>query len=158
MLGTVTLVHMGHHFFPILHTLASHWKLETSQSGSIYTTEMGTAISRASPYLCSSHSEQTVKHLLINTALFEWTPGDGDGQGGLAGCDSWGCKESGTTEQLIWSDLIWLFKLQVFRYKSISVGLSELGLVWKVMDSIVEWDQSQKREGKNEYLGRKRSR
>ena len=31
---------------------------------------------------------------------FEWTPGVGDGQGGLACCDSWGCKESNTTEQL----------------------------------------------------------
>ena len=36
-----------------------------------------------------------------------WTPGAGDGQGGLAYCDSWGCKESDTTERLIWSDLIW---------------------------------------------------
>ena len=34
----------------------------------------------------------------------EWTPGVGDGQGGLACCDSWGRKESDTTEQLIWSD------------------------------------------------------
>ena len=25
---------------------------------------------------------------------------DGDGQGGLACCSSWGCKESDTTEQL----------------------------------------------------------
>ena len=33
---------------------------------------------------------------------FEWAPGDGDGQGGLACCDSWGCKESDTTEQLNW--------------------------------------------------------
>ena len=31
---------------------------------------------------------------------FEWTPGVGDGQGGLACCDSWGHKESDTTEQL----------------------------------------------------------
>ena len=29
---------------------------------------------------------------------FVWTPGDGDGQGGLACCDSWGCKEMDTTE------------------------------------------------------------
>ena len=29
-----------------------------------------------------------------------WTPGDGVGQGGLACCDSWGHKESDTTEQL----------------------------------------------------------
>ena len=27
-------------------------------------------------------------------------PGDGDGQGGLACCDSWGRKESDTTERL----------------------------------------------------------
>ena len=26
-----------------------------------------------------------------------WTPGVADGQGGLACCDSWGCKESDTT-------------------------------------------------------------
>ena len=31
----------------------------------------------------------------------EWTPGAGDGQGGLACCDSWGRKESDTTERLI---------------------------------------------------------
>ena len=36
----------------------------------------------------------------------EWTLGLGDGQGGLACWDSWGRKESDTTERLIWSDLI----------------------------------------------------
>ena len=34
----------------------------------------------------------------------EWTPGVGDGQGGLACCNSWGCKESDTTEQLNWTE------------------------------------------------------
>ena len=34
-----------------------------------------------------------------------WTPGFGDGQGGLACCDSWGCKELDTTEQLNWTKL-----------------------------------------------------
>ena len=29
---------------------------------------------------------------------FGWTPGVGDGQGGLACCSSWGRKESDTTE------------------------------------------------------------
>ena len=29
-----------------------------------------------------------------------WTPGVGNGQGGLACCGSWGHKESDTTEQL----------------------------------------------------------
>ena len=33
-----------------------------------------------------------------------WTPGVGDGQGGLACCSSWGCKESDTTERLIWTE------------------------------------------------------
>ena len=32
----------------------------------------------------------------------EWTPGVGDGQGGLVCCDSWGHKESDTTGQLKW--------------------------------------------------------
>ena len=36
---------------------------------------------------------------------FGWTPGVGDGQGGLACCDSWGCKESDTTERLNWTEL-----------------------------------------------------
>ena len=35
----------------------------------------------------------------------EWTPGDSDGQGGLACCDSWGCKELDMTERLNWTEL-----------------------------------------------------
>ena len=46
-------------------------------------------------------------HHRLDGREFEWTPGDGDGQGGLACCDLWGHKELDTTEQLIWSDLIW---------------------------------------------------
>ena len=34
-----------------------------------------------------------------------WTPGVGDGQGGLVCCDSWGCKELYTTERLNWTEL-----------------------------------------------------
>ena len=41
----------------------------------------------------------------LNGHEFEWTPGDGDGQGGLACCNSWGCKESDTTERLNWTDM-----------------------------------------------------
>ena len=36
----------------------------------------------------------------------EWTPGVGDGQGGLACCDSWGCKQSDTTERLNWTETL----------------------------------------------------
>ena len=35
----------------------------------------------------------------------EWTLGVGDGQGDLVCCDSWGPKESDTTEQLNWTEL-----------------------------------------------------
>ena len=36
----------------------------------------------------------------------EWTPGNGDGQGALACCDSWGHKGSDTTERLNWTELL----------------------------------------------------
>ena len=36
----------------------------------------------------------------LDGCKFEWTLGVGDGQGGLACCNSWGRKESDTTEQL----------------------------------------------------------
>ena len=39
-------------------------------------------------------------HYRLNAHESGWTPGVGDGQGGLACCDSWGHKESGTTERL----------------------------------------------------------
>ena len=48
-------------------------------------------------------------HHWLNGHESEWTPGVGDGQGGLECCDSWGCKESDTTERLTWSDLIITF-------------------------------------------------
>ena len=35
----------------------------------------------------------------------QWTPEAGDGQGGLACCDSWGRKGSDTTERLNWTEL-----------------------------------------------------
>ena len=37
-------------------------------------------------------------HHLLNGRGFGWTPGVGDGQGGLTCCIPWGCKESDTTE------------------------------------------------------------
>ena len=43
-------------------------------------------------------------HHRLDGREFEWTPGVGDGQGGLACCDSWGHKESDTTEWLNWTE------------------------------------------------------
>ena len=41
----------------------------------------------------------------LNGDEFEWTPGVGDGQGGLACCSPWGCKESDTSQWLNWTGL-----------------------------------------------------
>ena len=45
-------------------------------------------------------------HHWLNGRESEWTLGVGDGQGGLVCCDSWGRKESDTTERLNWTELI----------------------------------------------------
>ena len=45
-------------------------------------------------------------HHQIDGCEFEWTPAVGDGQRGLACYNSWGCKESDTTERLNWTDCI----------------------------------------------------
>ena len=52
----------------------------------------------------TTEDEMAGRHHRLNGCEFEWTPGVGDGQGGLACCDSWGRKESDTTEQLNWTD------------------------------------------------------
>ena len=45
-------------------------------------------------------------HHQLDALDSEWTPGVGDGQGGLECCDSWGCEELDTTERLNWTELI----------------------------------------------------
>ena len=44
----------------------------------------------------------------LNGCGFGYTPGVGDGQGGLECCGSWGHKESDTTERLNWTELNWI--------------------------------------------------
>ena len=43
-------------------------------------------------------------HHRLDGHEFEWTPGVGDRQGGLACCDSWGYKELDMTERLNWTE------------------------------------------------------
>ena len=44
--------------------------------------------------------EMVGPHHRLDGHGFVWTPGVGDGQRGLERCNSWGCKESDTTERL----------------------------------------------------------
>ena len=48
----------------------------------------------------TTEDEMVGWHHQLNGQGFGWTPGVGDGQGGLACCSPWGRKESDTTERL----------------------------------------------------------
>ena len=50
----------------------------------------------------TTEDEMAGWHHWLDGREFEWNPGVGDGQGGLACCNSWGHKESGMTEWLNW--------------------------------------------------------
>ena len=52
-------------------------------------------------------------HHQLNGHGFRWTPGVGDGQGGLECCNSWGRKEWDTTERLKNSEPTWGIHLSV---------------------------------------------
>ena len=52
-----------------------------------------------------TEDEMAGGHHGLDGREFEWTPGFGDGQGGLACFNSWGHKESDTTERLKWTEL-----------------------------------------------------
>ena len=65
-------------------------------------------------------------HHWLNGHESQWTPGVGDGQGGLACWDTWGRKESDMTERLSWSECsakINLYLLNVWWYYRTWIGL-----------------------------------
>ena len=64
----------------------------------------------------------------------EWTPGDGGGQGGLKCCNSWGRKESDTTERLNWTEIrpkksFYFYTHFIFTYKVHGILLARI-LEW----------------------------
>ena len=65
---------------------------------------------------CGQEEKETTEdemagwHHWLDGRESEWTPGVGDGQGGLTCCDSWGRKQLDTTEPLNWSELNWMQK------------------------------------------------
>ena len=60
----------------------------------------------------TTEDEMAGWHHRLNGRESAWTPGVGDGQGGLACCDSWGGKETDMTEWLNWTELNWTSKMR----------------------------------------------
>ena len=78
----------------------------------------------------TTEDEMAGWHHWLDGRESEWTLGDGDGQGGLACCDSWGRTESDTTEWLNWTESIPLVRKSLnfprFRFTSSSINISFL--------------------------------
>ena len=60
-------------------------------------------------YRCREGLKEAALEQKCGVNEFEWTPGVGDGQGGLACCSPWDHKESDMTEQLNWTISIMLW-------------------------------------------------
>ena len=65
----------------------------------------------------TTEDEMAGCHHQLDGHEFGWTLGVGDGQGGLACCNSWGHKESDMTEWLNWTDGRVKSLLEVFYIK-----------------------------------------
>ena len=78
----------------------------------------------------TTEDEMAGWHQWLDGRESEWTPGVGDGQGGLACCDSWDHKESDTTEWLNWTELNHTYPhllhvgLTIYKYKPFIWGYS----------------------------------
>ena len=70
-----------------------------------------------------TEDEMAGLHHLLDGHEFEWTPGVGDGQGGLTCCNSWGCKELSE-----WTELKYCLSMCIYEYHTCSVIHSNLAL------------------------------
>ena len=69
-------------------------------------------------------------HNQLDGCESEWTLGVGDGQGGLVCCDSWGRKESDTTEWLNWTEVALMVKNSPAKRGDLRDSHSIPGLGW----------------------------
>ena len=84
----------------------------------------------------TTEDEMTGWHHRLDGHGFGWTPGVGDGQGGLVCCGSWGCKESDMTEQLNWTEL----KMQISSMNS--EGILSDDVYPMTSSTLVSWQSS----------------
>ena len=75
----------------------------------------------------TTEDEMAGWHHWLDGCESEWTPGVGDGQGGLAYCDSWGCKELEMTERLNWTELRNQLSVKLLLWDLLSQVLPHLG-------------------------------
>ena len=73
-----------------------------------------------------TQDEMAGSHLCLNGRKSGWTPVVGDGQGGLACCDSWDRKELDMTERLNWTELRDLFVPISFHIRNILFNCPKL--------------------------------
>ena len=66
----------------------------------------------------TTEDEMAGWHHGLNGRESEWTLGVGNGQGGLVCCDSWGRKESDTTERLNWTGYSIVYRYHTFSIHS----------------------------------------
>ena len=81
--------------------------------------------------------EMTGWHHRLDGHESEWTPGVGDGQGGLACCNSWGRKELDTTERLNWTEN----QFEHLEVHSSCITEAWLGEFWALLYERVRWVQ-----------------
>ena len=87
----------------------------------------------------TTEDELVGRHHRLNGHEFGWTPGVGDGQGGLTCCGSWGRKESDATERLNWTELLqsaWLWPVDALK----AVFHAALVRVWGFWVNHSIWD------------------
>ena len=76
----------------------------------------------------TTEDEMAGWHYRLDGHEFGWTLGVGDGQESLACCNSWGCKESDTTEPLNWTELNWTIHLDdPHSYNLLSLYIQQTG-------------------------------
>ena len=91
----------------------------------------------------TTEAEMVGWHHWLSRHEFEWTLGVGDGQGGLSCCDSWGRKESDTTEWLNWTEWSLL--------PDVEAGRDSLLLFWKLVARKAEYKKHKSPKRKPEF-------
>ena len=82
-------------------------------------------------------------HHRLNGHGFGWTPGVGDGQGGLACCGSWGCKESDMTEHLHFHFSLFTFMHWIRKWQPTPVFLPGESQGWASLVGCCLWGRTE---------------